>query len=551
MSSKTSKSKTAKLPTSPVDGLGGVLDYSQLFQLLPQRYIILRVDDPKFSFVEVNTAHSAMTGVSRENMLGRSFFEVFPDVSERFKTTGYSELAEAFRTVIRTKKPYVLSVFRYDIADADGNFIERYWRQAHYPLMAKDDTVQYILQSSHDVTEELLAENKLRETQAQLEDALNIGKVGSWLWNVDRNLVVVNRTLSELLGIDIAKGQKGLSIKAFTDTIHPEDRSRVLADINNSITKNRSFESEFRNVSTDGTVHWVLARGRLEIDKNGRSASFPGVIVDITERHNFEAQIEKARLREELNQREAELLIRRNEELEMISRTKDEFVALASHQLRTPATAVKQYVGMVLQGYVGNISDTQTEMLDKAFESNERQIEIINQILNAARVDTGRLVLTLAPLNVQTQLQGIVEDMRPSIEQKGHTFTAALGHKSAEIYGDNGYLRMAIENVIHNASIYTEAPGHIDVTLKKTAKNILVIISDNGVGIRKADMHKLYTKFSRIHNPLSVQAGGSGIGLYLTAEILRLHGGNIAVESKIHKGTTFTLSLPLLHHGEK
>ena len=93
------------------------------------------------------------------------------------------------------------------------------------------------------------------------------------------------------------------------------------------------------------------------------------------------------------------MLQRRNEELKAISRSKDEFVALASHQLRTPATAVKQYIGMVLQGYVGDITEEQSDVLTKAFESNERQIQIINQILSAARADTGRLVMiSCAPL---------------------------------------------------------------------------------------------------------------------------------------------------------
>jgi signal transduction histidine kinase len=276
------------------------------------------------------------------------------------------------------------------------------------------------------------------------------------------------------------------------------------------------------------------------------------VIVDITERRDLQAQVELARRQDQLNRRESKILQKRNEELETISRTKDEFVALASHQLRTPATAVKQYLGMVLQGYVGDISEIQTEMLHKAFESNERQIQIINQILNAARVDTGRLAMTTMPIDMVALVRGIADDMRPSLEQRGHTFTVILPKKPLHVLADIGYLRMAIENVLHNASVYTpEGGGVITLRLSQQDERVSMSVTDTGVGIKKADISKLFTKFSRIHNPLSVQAGGSGIGLYLTAEIVRLHGGTVTVQSKIKQGTTFAILLPLEHNSSK
>lgn len=522
------------------------LDYHTLFLQLPAQYMIVRADDPAYTFVDASDAYLEMTGVPRKRLGDRPLFDIFPDVSEKYKRTGVSDLQEVLRTVIRTKAKIEMETFRYDIADSNGDFIEKYWQPTYYPLLDTKGSVEFIVSYSKDVTDELRKARELRELQEQLEEALGIGQVGSWLWEVEEGVVVTNKTLAQILGIDTEQALIGIPVQRFIDAIHFEDRQRVLREINASISDGVNFESEYRIVSSTGVTHWVLARGRLKINETGHVASFPGVIMDITERHNFEEQIENARLREELNKGEAELLQKRNEELEALSRTKDEFVALASHQLRTPATAVKQYVGMVLQGYVGEVTPTQADMLERAFLSNERQIQIINQILNAARVDTGRLVMSCAPLDVRAQLIGIVEEMRPSIEAKGHALEASLKGKSVTVWADAAYLRMAIENVIHNASIYTPVPGKIGISLKVASKHAEIAVSDNGVGIKKTDIGKLFTKFSRIHNPLSVQAGGSGIGLYLTAEILRLHGGTIAVESKIHKGTTFTIRLPLL-----
>jgi signal transduction histidine kinase len=202
----------------------------------------------------------------------------------------------------------------------------------------------------------------------------------------------------------------------------------------------------------------------------------------------------------------------------------------------------------MLQGYVGDITEVQRDVLEKAFEGNERQIQIINQILSAARVDTGRLVVVPTPLDLRSLTQGIAAEMGPTLELRDHMFTLRVPAQPVYVSADLTYLRMAIENVVQNATIYTPKGGAIRMELNQVRGNAVLRISDTGVGIRKKDIGKLFVKFSRIHNPLSVEAGGSGIGLYLTAEIVRLHGGTIHVESRIGRGTTFAISLPLVHN---
>lgn len=155
--------------------------------------------------------------------------------------------------------------------------------------------------------------------------------------------------------------------------------------------------------------------------------------------------------------------------------------------------------------------------------------------------------MTPVPADLASLARGISDEMRASIEQQGHSFSVILPDKPVPVYADLGYLRMAIENLLHNAGNYTPEGGKIELRLDMQAGKARLSVTDNGVGIRKADLGKLFTKFSRIHNPLSVQAGGSGIGLYLTAEIVRLHEGSVTVDSRIGKGTTFAILLPLSH----
>jgi signal transduction histidine kinase len=391
------------------------------------------------------------------------------------------------------------------------------------------------------------AEDRAKIAEDRLEMALAISGIGSWKMRIGSKVIIGDKKVAALFHVNTRLLARGLPVDDFWMTVNEEDRARMQDSVRKSLKNNTVFDEGCRITLPNGEKRWLLVRGRVEKEQGDPVIS--GVVMDVTERRDLQAQVELARRQDQLNRQAAKILQERNDELEAIARTKDEFVALASHQLRTPATAVKQYLGMVLQGYAGDISEVQHEMLGKAFEGNERQLQIITQILNAARVDTGRLVMAPVRLDLRTLAQGAANDLRSSFEQHNHTFSIELPEQPVMVSGDQGYLRMAIENILQNATVYTPDGGTIHVTLKARRGQCELRIADTGVGIRKTDIPKLFDKFSRIHNPLSVAAGGSGIGLYLASEIVRLHGGQVKVESKLHVGTTFAIWLPLAQNG--
>ena len=227
-----------------------------------------------------------------------------------------------------------------------------------------------------------------------------------------------------------------------------------------------------------------------------------------------------------------------------INRSKDEFIALASHQLRTPATAVKQYVGMVLEGYAGEVSEEQRRFLQSAYESNERQIQVVNDILRVAKLDLKKISLKPDPADLGALVESILHDAASTFETRNQAIHYTKPPKPVFAMIDTEYMRMALGNIIDNASKYTTPGSSISVKVDIGPKGkASVIVRDKGVGIAEHDMDKLFKKFSRIDNPLSVRVGGTGLGLYWSNEVIELHGGSIEVDSELGVGTTFKVIL--------
>lgn len=240
-----------------------------------------------------------------------------------------------------------------------------------------------------------------------------------------------------------------------------------------------------------------------------------------------------------------------------IEGAKNEFLSLASHQLRTPATSVKQYLGMLDAGYFGELNAEQKDALNTAYKSNETGISIINNLLNAAKLSLGKIELSIKNTAIDSIVQEAVDEYRVPLaaKQQKIVFTNALRGRKARL--DATYIKTVIENLIDNASKYSPEGTTIRVRLAvasisalkepgtKASKMFELSVSDSGVGISKSDTGKLFMKFSRLDNDYSATSEGSGLGLYWAKQVVGLHGGSIAVRSKVGKGSKFTVRLPL------
>lgn len=258
----------------------------------------------------------------------------------------------------------------------------------------------------------------------------------------------------------------------------------------------------------------------------------------------LEQQIENLKKRERTLTRLTASLERRNLRLEELNAMKDEFIGIASHQLRTPATGVKQYINLLLDGFADDLNDNQKMFLERANESNDRQLHIIDDLLRVARIDSEGFAIRKTEIDPVLMVEEVVDILKGKLDRRHQQLVIKKPKQSISVNADPDNLRMVLENLIDNASNYTANEKKITISFKDGKGFTSIIIKDEGVGIDKKDYPKLFQKFSRIPNQFSVLIDGTGLGLYWAEKVVSLHNGSIDVRSEVGKGSTFTINLP-------
>jgi signal transduction histidine kinase len=235
----------------------------------------------------------------------------------------------------------------------------------------------------------------------------------------------------------------------------------------------------------------------------------------------------------------------RVDQLIELNQAKEDFISIASHQLRTPATGVKQYLGMVVEGFVGEVPKEQLALLKQAYRSNERQLRIINDLLKVAQVDSGKMKLHLEPVQIDELIDEVLDEQRAVLDERGQVVEfKKCDSKVPTIKFDRDSIRMVFENLVDNASKYSPDGSTICIEIDNHDSTLGVSVHDEGVGIIEEDLSRLFEKFVRLDNPFSTKVGGTGLGLYWAKRIVDMHGGRIDYRPNHPKGSVFTVVLP-------
>ena len=228
----------------------------------------------------------------------------------------------------------------------------------------------------------------------------------------------------------------------------------------------------------------------------------------------------------------------------LVERMKTEFVSIAAHQLRTPLSAIKWTLRMVLDGDTGPLSAEQKELLEKTYVSNERMISLINDLLNVSRIEEGRFLYKQAPAQLEEVVKAVLESSKELFKMKKVSLSVDIPSEIPPVNMDKEKMELAVQNLIENAAKYTPEGGSIHIMMEKHEAEVVFKIKDTGVGIPESEHERIFTKFFRGDNVIKMETEGSGLGLYTTRNIIDAHRGKIWFESKEGKGTTFFFSLP-------
>lgn len=229
-----------------------------------------------------------------------------------------------------------------------------------------------------------------------------------------------------------------------------------------------------------------------------------------------------------------------------IERIKTEFVSLSAHQLRTPLSAIKWTLRMLLDGDLGKLTKEQSEFLEKTYKSNERMIELINDLLNVTRIEEGRYIYQRIFCDFVEIVQSVIDSYKREIEKKNIKFEFKEPEKQLpRILMDEEKIKLVIENLLDNAIRYTFPGGKVTISIELLENEIEFKIEDAGMGISKDEQPRVFTKFFRGANAIRMETEGSGLGLFVTKNIVEAHGGRIWFEAEERKGSTFYFTLPL------
>ncbi|GAB3024660.1 PAS domain S-box protein [Natronobiforma cellulositropha] len=507
---------------------------------------------------------------------------------------------------------------------------------------------------AQDITVQKDRERYLRDAKAKLEAATEAGAIGTWEWDIEADRMVVGTSFADTFGVDPDAAETGVPLEQFIASIHPADRERVVASVERAVETGGAYEEEYRVRDADGDLRWVVARSSVTYDDAGDPQTFPGALVDITDRKNAEEELKhhKRQLETlfevlpvgavvaradgylvEANETATEIwggdvfdaeavseydrytawwpesgdrvqpdewtmaqVLRGEEvtepnvyEIEAVDGTRkiimehgmpvrdddgdvqlgvvtlsditerreyrrrletavskleasnerlEQFAYAASHDLQEPLRMVSSYLQLVDSRYRSDLDEEGREFLAFAIDGADRMREMVDGLLEYARVDTRGD--PLEPVDLESVFDAVVGDLAVGIDESGAVVTS---ESLPCVYGDANQLRQVFQNLLSNAITYAgDEPPRIHVSAERHRSEWLLSVQDDGIGIDPADEDQVFEIFQRLHS--RDEFDGSGIGLALCKRIVERHGGEIWVDSAPGEGATFSFTLP-------
>jgi PAS domain S-box-containing protein len=485
------------------------------------------------------------TGKTKEQMEGWGWQEIHdPEVLPAVMTQ--------WTAAIALGQPFEME---FPLRGADTKY-RRFLTRA-VPLKDAEGHVLQWFGTNTDVDELKRVEDSLRESQAILIDAQTNARIGNWAVELKTGKMTLSAEMYRIFGRNPALGPP--STAEAMEMIHPDDRASFQENYANGIASRQTFDQDNRIVRPDGSIRWHTARCRLVLDAAGEPLRLIGTSQDITERK--EAEIEVRHLNAELEQRVIKRTLQlatANEALETArvraetaDQAKSAFLASMSHELRTPLNGIIGFSEFLIDLKPGPLNAKQDEYLNDVLNSARHLLQLINDVLDLAKVEAGKIDVRLERFSPAKTIEGVCAVIKSIAIKKGVSVDWSVAADLPQVLLDEQKFKQICYNLLSNAVKFTDGGGKVAIRAFPPSRGqFLLCVSDTGTGIRQADLPRLFTEFQQLGSA-ERSAGGSGLGLVLTKKLVEAQGGSIAVESAYGEGTTFRVALPMevLDHG--
>lgn len=371
---------------------------------------------------------------------------------------------------------------------------------------------------------------------AELLNAADTGSIGL-LYIDHRNggKAYTNHSCNELCEL---ANSADLRLDTFLEKVHPDDRDRIAESLTTAISAGAPFEEEFRLVYSDASVEWICAEGRTFPDSDGKPLKTLAALRKTTQAKLAADELERIYEREK----------RARDEAETANRAKDFFLAFVSHELRSPLNAILGWSKILLTREVGD--DIRQKALETIEKSAQVQAKLINDLVDSARVASGKLRLEYRPVNIIEIVRSSFEAMRPSAESAGIAYELHSEIDHLQILGDSGRLQQVFGNLLSNAVKFTPAGGTVSVKVSGGEEFVEVSVEDTGAGIEPSMLPDIFKQFAQGRPEHERRSGGLGLGLSIVNILVGKHGGTVTAASEgPGRGSRFTVRLPVTNTG--
>ncbi|MDD5412300.1 MAG: PAS domain S-box protein, partial [Methylobacter sp.] len=493
--------------------------------------VIILLLDTQGIIQHANPYFEQLSGYRLDEIKGKDWFATF--LPERDQNS----MRALFQNAVHDDVPTRGSINPIVIRSGEEREIEWY----DQTMRDVQGNITGLISIGLDVTARRSMELALQTSAERLNDAQRIAKVGSWELNLLTGELFWTDETFRLFEID--KSQFNATYEAFINAIHPDDRDSVNQAYHDSLENRMPYEITHRLLMSDGRIKWVQERCASDFDADGQPIRSAGTVQDVTALQQAERALKL--LNEELEKRveqRTELLLIAKEEAERANNAKSEFLSRMSHELRTPMNAIMGFSQLLETDQDSPLTADQIDNVQEIRHAGQHLLELINEVLDLARIESGRIHLSLEPVEILPLVEECMALLQPLFTEHQIKLTLDIDRAST-VQADRLRLRQVLLNLLSNAIKYNRKAGSVQIACRPGREGrVRIMVSDSGRGIPVDALPRLFKPFERMESAYD-GIEGTGIGLALSKRLVEAMAGTIGVESVVGEGSTFWIEL--------